>query len=91
MARNTFIQGTLSILFVTSVAVVLVAAGVRVAKTLRGNDTSTSEDPHQESNFYAPTHLIATPLERKVEAEYAVVGDPALLAGHGRTATKEDR
>ncbi|MBK8447288.1 MAG: carbon starvation protein A [Micropruina sp.] len=84
VARNTFIQGTLSIVFVVSVAAVLVAAGVRVARTVRGEDAPSSEDPRVESNFYAPSHLIASPLERKVEAEYAIVGDPALLAGHGR-------
>lgn len=89
VARNTFIQGTLSILFLTAVAAVLVAAGLRVARTLRDDDTTHSEDPHQESNYFAPAHLIATPLERKVEAEYAVVGDPALLAGHSQAAGKE--
>ncbi|WOP17853.1 carbon starvation CstA family protein [Raineyella sp. LH-20] len=83
--RNTFIQGTLSIIFLAAVAAVLVFAAVRVFTTLRTHDTSTSEDPHQESNFYAPSGLVATALEKKLVAEYAVVGDPDLIPGrrHG--------
>ena len=82
IVRNTFIQGSLSIVFLVAVAAVLVAGLVTTIKALRRHDTTTSEDPHQESNFYAPGYLLATPLEKKVEAEYLVVGDPKLLAGH---------
>ncbi|TRW47306.1 carbon starvation CstA family protein [Georgenia yuyongxinii] len=81
IARNTFIQGTMSIVFVVAVAVVMVAAVVRVIQALRTGDTTTSEDPHQESNFFAPTSMVATDLEKRVAAEYEQVGDPRLLAG----------
>lgn len=83
VVRNTAIQGTLSILFIVAVSAVMVAAVIAVVKAIRTGDTTTSEDPHVESNFYAPEHLVASPLEKKVEAEYARVGDPALLVGHG--------
>ncbi|MCW3159083.1 carbon starvation CstA family protein [Micropruina sonneratiae] len=88
VARNTFIQGTLSVLFVGAVAVVLVMAALRIRRTITSGDFTSSEDRRVESNYFAPTHLIATPLERKVEAEYAVVGDPALLAGHSTRAVR---
>ena len=85
--RNTAIQGTLSILFVVLVGLLMATAVVAVVQALRagadrGQETGTSEDPAEPSHFYAPSGLLApTPLERKVEAEYAVVGDPKLLAG----------
>jgi len=84
--RNTAIQGTLSIAFVVLVALLMVTALMAVVNALRagaaqGKDVGTSEDPPAPSHFYAPSGLGASPLERKVEAEYAVVGDPRLLAG----------
>ena len=79
--RNSFIQGTLSIVFVVCVALILVAAAVRIVQTVRSGDTTTSEDPFQESNLFAPSTMVASPLDKKLEAEYAVVGDPSLLHG----------
>ncbi len=79
--RNTFIQGTLSIVFVVAVAFVMICACLRVVKTLRTGDTTTSEDAYQESNFYAPTTLFASSLDKKLVTEYAVVGDPNLIPG----------
>ena len=85
--RNTAIQGTLSIAFVVLVAALMAAALVTVVQAVRagagrGYDVGSSEDPPQPSHFYAPSGLLVpTPLERKVEAEHAVVGDPVLLRG----------
>lgn len=83
--RNTFIQGTLSIVFVLAVAFVIVMGALRVAKTLRSGDTTTSEEPYQESNFYAPVTLFASKLDKKLVAEYAQVGDPNLIPGFKRS------
>jgi carbon starvation protein len=80
--RNSAIQGTLSIVFVVVTGVVLVACVIKGIQVLRTKDTTTSEDPFVESAFFAPTHFVASKLERQVEAEYAQVGDPALLVGH---------
>ena len=77
--RNAFIQGTLSIVFLVAVAFVIVCAILRVVKTLRTGETTTSEDPFQESNFFAPERLFASKLDKKLVAEYAAVGDPALI------------
>ena len=60
--RNTMIQGTLSIVFLVLVAFVMVCAAITMIKAVRTGDTSTSEDPYQESNFYAPEHMIANAL-----------------------------
>ncbi|MDR0284583.1 MAG: carbon starvation protein A [Propionibacteriaceae bacterium] len=78
--RNTFIQGSLSVLFLALAATVLVVSIVRVITTIRTRDTFTSEDPPVESRFFAPVHFLATKLEKKVEREFEAVGDK----GHGR-------
>ena len=79
IVRNTMIQGTLSIIFLVMVAFVMVCALIRIVQTLRNRDTTTSEDPYQESNFYAPETMIASSLMKKVSQEYEQVGDPALI------------
>ena len=84
--RNTAIQGTLSIAFVVLVAVLMATALAAVVRALRagagrGAEVPNSEDPYAPSHLYAPSGLGADRLERKVEAEYAVVGDPRLMAG----------
>ncbi len=80
--RNTFIQGTMSIVFLVAVAFVIVCALLRIITVLRAHDTTTSEDPHQDSNFYAPVTLFASDLDKKLVKEYAIVGDPNLIPGH---------
>ena len=83
--RNTMIQGTLSVVFLVMVFLVMVCALLRVVSTLRSGDTTTSEDPYQESRYYAPSTMVASALMKKVDKEYEKVGDPALIAGgsHG--------
>ncbi len=80
--RNTAIQGTLSVLFLLMSAIVLVASIIRIVGTIRKRDTTTSEDPYQESKLFAPVTFLGTKLENKVEKEFEEVGDPALLVGH---------
>ncbi|MBV7411787.1 carbon starvation protein A [Dermabacteraceae bacterium TAE3-ERU27] len=79
--RNTLIQGTLSVVFVLAVAFVIGAAAIRVYRTLATKDETNSEDPYQESKFFAPSGLFATKLDKKLEAEFAQVGDPDLVPG----------
>ena len=79
IVRNTMIQGTLSIVFLVMVAFVMVCGLIRIIQTIRNRDTTTSEDPYQESNFYAPETMIASSLMKKVSREYEQVGDPALI------------
>ncbi|MDR2930918.1 MAG: carbon starvation protein A [Propionibacteriaceae bacterium] len=77
--RNTAIQGTLSILFLAMAAAILVASVIRVITALRSGDTTTSEDPHQESAFYAPSTFLGTRVEKSVEREFEAVADPKFL------------
>ncbi|SPT54374.1 Carbon starvation protein A [Actinomyces bovis] len=83
--RNTMIQGTLSVVFLVLVAFVMVCAAIAMVKAVRRGDTTTSEDPYQESNFYAPETMIASKLQKRLVKEYEMVGDPALIPGRSHS------
>ncbi|MEE6139910.1 carbon starvation CstA family protein [Mycobacterium sp. 050128] len=70
VVRNTFIQGTLSILFAAVVIIVLVI-GIAVAlKAIRGEGRPLTEDDPVPSRMFAPSGLIATPAEREVQRQW---------------------
>jgi carbon starvation protein len=78
--RNTFIQGTLSIVFAVLVCIV-VAAGVVVAlKAIRGAGRPLSEDDPTPSRIFAPSGLIPTAAEKEVTKQWE-----ALPASHARS------
>jgi carbon starvation protein len=78
--RNTFIQGTLSIVFAVLVCIV-VAAGVVVAlKAIRGGGRPLSEDDPTPSRIFAPSGLIPTAAEKEVTKQWE-----ALPASHARS------
>jgi carbon starvation protein len=72
--RNTFIQGTLSIVFALLVLVVVGAAVAVAIKSLRLGGMPTTEDPALPSHLFAPNGLIATPAEKAVQAEWDALG-----------------
>jgi carbon starvation protein len=73
VVRNTFIQGTLSIIFATLVILVVIAAAVVCVKSIRAGGMPTTEDPDQPSHTFAPRSFIATPAEKQVEAQWAEI------------------
>ena len=74
--RNTFIQGTLSILFAL-VVVIVFAAGVVVAlKSIRGGGRPLSEEEPVPSQRFAPSGLIPTPAEREVQRQWDAAASP---------------
>ena len=73
VVRNTFVQGSLSILFVVLTIIVVVMAVVETVKALRGHQRRTREDPFVESRIYAPSGLIATPSEKALEKQWAAL------------------
>ena len=50
--RNTFIQGTMSIIFVAIVVWVIISAVMRIVKTVRTKDTSNSVDPRSRARVH---------------------------------------
>ncbi len=68
--RNTFIQGTLSVVFAAVVAVVFAAAAVVVLRAARGAGRPLTEDDPIPSLRFAPAGLIPTAVEREVQAQW---------------------
>jgi carbon starvation protein len=68
--RNTFIQGTLSIVFASLVVIVFAAGLVIVLKSLRGTGRPLTEDEPVPSRIFAPSGLIPTQVEREVQKQW---------------------
>jgi carbon starvation protein len=67
---NTFIQGTLSIVFAVLVVIVFAAGVVMALKAIRGGVGELSEDEPVPSRIFAPTGLIPTKAEKEVQKEW---------------------
>ena len=73
VVRNTFVQGTLSIVFVTLAIVVLVASVISTAKALRNGGGDNLEDAPVPSRRFAPSGLVATRAEKAIEHQWAAL------------------
>lgn len=70
IVRNTFIQGTLSIIFASVVVIVFVAGVVVVIRSLQGTGKPLTEDEPVPSRIFAPSGLIPTKPEREVQKQW---------------------
>ncbi|OBK96309.1 carbon starvation protein CstA [Mycobacterium asiaticum] len=68
--RNTFIQGTLSIVFALVVVIVAVAGIVVSYRVFRGSDPRLTEFDPVDSKRFAPAGLIPTAAEREVQRQW---------------------
>ncbi|HEX9176188.1 carbon starvation CstA family protein [Mycobacterium sp.] len=68
--RNTFIQGTLSIVFAVLVVVVFATGVIMVLRVIRGGGTPLTEDEPVPSRLFAPSGLIPTAKEREVQRQW---------------------
>jgi carbon starvation protein len=73
VVRNTFVQGTLSIVFVVLAIVVIVASVLVTAKALRDGGGANHEDPPVASRRFAPADLFATKAEKAIQKEWAAL------------------
>ncbi|PPG33357.1 carbon starvation CstA family protein [Pseudoclavibacter sp. RFBB5] len=73
VVRNTTVQGSLSILFVTLSIIVIVAALVRTFRAMRGDLGQSTEDPVTPSRLYAPAGFLPTKPERELQREWEAV------------------
>ena len=80
VVRNTFVQGSLSILFVVLTLIVVVTAVIVTVRAFSGHRGQDHEDPFVESHIYAPSGLIPSKAERALEKEWA-----AYSAGQSET------
>jgi carbon starvation protein len=74
VVRNTFIQGTLSIVFLVLTLIVLIAAVLATLRSVRAGGRESTEEPPVPSQIYAPAGLIATPAEKELEGQWQRAG-----------------
>jgi carbon starvation protein len=67
---NTFVQGTLSIVFAVLVLVVFVTGVVVALRAIRGGGSPLTEDEPVPSRLFAPSGLIPTKVEREVQKQW---------------------
>jgi carbon starvation protein len=70
VVRNTFVQGVLSVIFVTLAIVVIVMAVIVTIKALRNGGGADLEDAPVASRRFAPAGFLATKAEREIEKEW---------------------
>jgi carbon starvation protein len=67
---NTFIQGTLSIVFALLVAIVFAAGVIMALKAIRGTGRPLTEDEPVPSRIFAPSGMIPTKAEKEVQKQW---------------------
>jgi carbon starvation protein len=86
VVRNTFIQGTLSIIFAVLVIIVFTAGVIVALNVIRGGGRALIEDEPIPSKRFAPAGLIPTPAEKEVEKQWDALPQsharPARAGGH---------
>ncbi|MFG3617427.1 carbon starvation CstA family protein [Nocardia sp. NPDC047654] len=70
IVRNTFIQGTLSIVFAVLVLIVAVVGAVVAYRAWRSGETKTTETPEEPSKIFAPSGFVATAAEKEVQKQW---------------------
>ncbi|KIQ19283.1 carbon starvation CstA family protein [Rhodococcus sp. MEB064] len=71
--RNTFIQGTLSIVFAVLVLIVALAGFAVCIKAIRAGGLPSSEEEDVPSKLFAPSGFLPTEAEKSVQAEWDVL------------------
>jgi len=78
--RNTFIQGTLSIVFALVVVIVFAAGVIMAVRAIGGAEQPVAEDDPVPSRIFGPSGLITTTAEREVQKQW-----DALSALHAKS------
>ncbi|MGW6702312.1 carbon starvation CstA family protein [Nocardia sp. NPDC055049] len=68
--RNTFIQGTLSIVFAVLVLIVTAVGVLVCARAIRTGTVTSTESEEQPSKIFAPSGFVATSAEKDVQKEW---------------------
>jgi carbon starvation protein len=84
IVRNTFIQGSLSIIFAVLVLIVFVAGVIIALRAISGSGRPLTEDEPVPSRIFAPSGLIPTHAEKEVQRQWdALPKSPAKSVGTG--------
>ncbi len=77
VVRNTFIQGTLSVVFAVLVIIVFIAGVVVAVRAIRGGGgPPLSDDPPLPSKIFGPSGLISTSAEKEVQKQWDALPAP---------------
>jgi carbon starvation protein len=68
--RNTFIQGTLSVIFAALVIIVFTAGALTALRAIRGQAVPLAEDDPVPSRIFAPSSMVMTPAEKEVQKQW---------------------
>ncbi|AKE88942.1 carbon starvation CstA family protein [Rhodococcus aetherivorans] len=71
--RNTFIQGTLSIVFASLVLIVAVAGAIVCVKAFRAGGLPTTEAPDVPSKIFALAGFVPTAAEKRIQHQWDVL------------------
>ena len=83
VVRNTFIQGTLSIVFLVLALIVITTSVLATVRAFRGTEVVDHADPAVPSRRFAPAGLIATPEEKELQRQWdALPADRQPVRGH---------
>ncbi|GLW96636.1 carbon starvation CstA family protein [Microtetraspora sp. NBRC 16547] len=70
VVRNTFVQGTLSVIFAVLIIIVLVDAIRRSVSAIRSGRVNDTEHPAEPSRVFAPSGLFATAEEKELQQRW---------------------
>ncbi|WP_442860170.1 carbon starvation CstA family protein [Arthrobacter sp. zg-Y20] len=85
VVRNTLIQTTLSVVFVTLAIIVIITAIIATIRSYRSGGAPSAEDPAIPSRKFAPAGFLTTPAEKEILAQWDALPDakrPAKKAAH---------
>ncbi len=81
--RNTFVQGSLSIIYALVVIIVLISAAVVCYRAAKAGGLPSTEQEPTPSRYFAPAGFIPTALEKEALAEWKKAGlDPMPVRTH---------
>ncbi|MBB4734995.1 carbon starvation protein [Micrococcus cohnii] len=83
VVRNTFVQGTLSILFLVLALTVIITSVLAAVKALRSGEVVDRQDPYAPSQRFAPAGLFATAEEKELQRQWdALPAERQPVRGH---------
>ncbi|MBP2412103.1 carbon starvation protein [Arthrobacter stackebrandtii] len=82
VVRNTFVQGTLSIIFVVLSLIVITTAVMVTVRSIKAGGGSSKEDPAVVSRIFAPAQILPNSTEQAVLKEWADSGKQPVRSGH---------
>ena len=83
VVRNTFIQGTLSVVFLVLALIVITTSVLATVRAFRGTEVIDHQDPYVPSQRFAPAGLFATAEEKELQRQWdALPAEKQPVRGH---------